>query len=176
MEACPVGHLFRVNVSISGAACGAAHRYRDGLDRWIRRSRRGLVIEKIEPVTDPSQRGSARAGRSAGRIFDHALKRGIKAGSVMIAAGVPPPDPLVSAHSREWRLSCVCQRTCGREDQPPVFRSLSHAPHLIFTRASSTASVHPAGATQRRECACRLAETVSAERYFAADGASRPLL
>jgi hypothetical protein len=71
-------------------------------------------------MTYPAQQGSARARRSAGRIFDHALERGIKTGSVMIVAGVPPPDPLVGGHSREWRLSRVCQRACGREDQPPV--------------------------------------------------------
>jgi hypothetical protein len=90
----------------------------------------GRAGQHVESSTGPAERCSTCAGRSSGRVTDHALKGGIEAWPVMITAQVACPDPLVDGDPREWRLPSGRQCAGGLEDQPPILSALGHTPSL----------------------------------------------
>jgi hypothetical protein len=90
----------------------------------------GRAGQHVESSAGPAERCSTCAGRSSGRITDHALKGGIEAGPVTITAQVTCSDPLVDGDPREWRLPSGRQCAGGLEDQPPILSALGHTPSL----------------------------------------------
>jgi hypothetical protein len=78
-----------------------------------------LFGQYVAASVGADERCSACAGRAAGRVLGHALKRGVEAGPSVVCLGIATPDPLVDADVGERGLPCGRQRASCLQYQPP---------------------------------------------------------
>jgi hypothetical protein len=74
--------------------------------------------QNVLAAADPGQRRPPGTGRAARGVADHPLEHRVKAGPVVHAARIAPPDPLIHADPRERRLPRSRQRPGSLQDQP----------------------------------------------------------